>query len=700
MIKFITMKIQFTKIKQNHQKLVSNSVRDKLNVTNIQSYYPIFSLFMKFYNNSYSHKCFMMKNEYMIRELLNEIGSNSKIKDGYIKFFYNCKLINNETNEISNDKVFIKMSPILDVLPYIMNEYNINHTSGLPNIFNYLANKKINSFNNSSYIDSFFSYLASNMFENKLCPTFPLSYGTFSGIAGHFDYDITEEYSSIKRQDWYDEYNTKLFEIIKLENDYFSEAGNSSKSLICDDVNKVLDLKLDSDSESDLDSDLDPKRSSSSDSELKLNDNKNIKIKKWFKNIINNSSNKRKRKQKSNIDKLDDNSNDGDYSNNDSEIDQKILNLSNSNQSDSNQSDGNQSDGNQSDSNQSDGNQSDGNQSDDNQSDDNQSDGNQSDGNQSDGNQSDDNQSDGNQSDGNQSNNIGEELPKDISDDLQYNDIDNSDNDIDNSDIDITNLNSFLNSDMDSLSSSLDNISEDSSQFKFLKYVRVKNFPVQLIFMEVLDKTLDELLDSDNYNMSEDEWISILFQICFGLSIAQKYYNFVHNDLHSSNIMFKNTNYKYLYFNINNTYYKIPTFGKITKIIDFGRATFKVQNKIFFSDVFKKNGDAEGQYSYPYHNNVNKNKVKTNPSFDLARLSTTIIERLEEDSPVFSMVKEWSKDRYGNYLIYHNDNFELYKRISKTVETAIPKNQLKHELYQRFAIKQSKIPKKEFVYYY
>ena len=122
--------------------------------------------------------------------------------------------------------------------------------------------------------------------------------------------------------------------------------------------------------------------------------------------------------------------------------------------------------------------------------------------------------------------------------------------------------------------------------------------------------------------MSDLEWKSILFQICFGLAVAQKKYNFVHNDLHSSNIMFKNTNLEYIYFNFKGKYFKVPTFGKITKIIDFGRATFNVNDKIFFSDVFKKNGDAEGQYSYPYTNSLDKCKIKPNKSFDLSRLST------------------------------------------------------------------------------
>ena len=670
------MKIEFSKLKQNHQKSLSNSIREKLKVTNLQSYYPIYSLFMNFYNNSYSHKCFMMKSDFILKELINELGDDSKIKDGYIKFFYDCKLLNNENNTEVDEKVFIKMSPILDVVPYIMNEYNINHKPGLSNIFNYLANKKINSLNNSSYIDAFFSYLAGNMFENKLCPTFPLTYGTFSGIAETFDYDVTEEYSSIKRQDWYDEYNNKLFEIIKVENDYFSESGNSCKSLVCDDVENILDLEVNdnSDSNSDLDNLVNSEKN-----------NKNRNIKKWLGNLVRtNSSNKRKRKLK-NLKNIEENSNDADHSNNESDNERLVIDKeSKKKDEESNESEqcnkldeSNKSDG---ESNKSDG-----------------------ESNKSDG-ESKESDEEPNESDGESNESDGESNKSDVqTDNLEVNielDFENNSECSSNSNVDINNLNSFLNSDMESLSSSLDNISEDSSQFKFLKYVRVKNFPIQLIFMEILDKTLDELLDSDNYDMKDEEWLSILFQICFGLSVAQKHYNFVHNDLHSSNIMFKNTKSKYLYFNINNTYYKIPTFGKITKIIDFGRATFKIKNKIFFSDVFKKNGDAEGQYSYPYHNNASKGKVKTNPSFDLARLSTTIIERLNEDTPLFNMVKEWSKDRYGNYLIYHNDNFELYKRISKTVETAIPKNQLKHELFQRFAIKQSKIPRKEFVFYY
>ena len=57
-----------------------------------------------------------------------------------------------------------------------------------------------------------------------------------------------------------------------------------------------------------------------------------------------------------------------------------------------------------------------------------------------------------------------------------------------------------------------------------LDMIEFKSFPVNIIIMEKLQFTLDELLDDMNYLPSEDEWFSILFQIIFSLTIAQKYF--------------------------------------------------------------------------------------------------------------------------------------------------------------------------------
>ena len=217
--------------------------------------------------------------------------------------------------------------------------------------------------------------------------------------------------------------------------------------------------------------------------------------------------------------------------------------------------------------------------------------------------------------------------------------------------------------------------------------------------MQVFEDTLDNLIDND-YNISTLEWKSILFQIVFGLSVAQKRYNFIHNDLHSSNIMFEKTEKEFLYFCYDNKYFKIPTFGKIAKIIDFGRATFKLNNKIYFSDVFKSRGDAEGQYDYPYYGSLKDSKIRPNYSFDLARLSTTIVEHFESGSEIYRVLELWTTDKYGNILLNNSDDFNLYKNIAKNVFSAVPKHQFKKMIFKQFIIKKDDIEDDEYVYYY
>tara|TARA_Y100000310_G_scaffold335101_1_gene416324 strand:- start:582 stop:1289 length:708 start_codon:yes stop_codon:yes gene_type:complete len=228
---------------------------------------------------------------------------------------------------------------------------------------------------------------------------------------------------------------------------------------------------------------------------------------------------------------------------------------------------------------------------------------------------------------------------------------------------------------------------------------KFNDFPVQVICTEYLSYTLDDILDN-GYKMSDTEWASILFQICFGMAVAQKCFSFTHNDLHSSNIMFKQTKKTYLYFGIDGNYYKIPTFNKITKIIDFARAIFRVGKHKYFSDVFAKKGDAEGQYSYPYYAMASKCKYKPNPSFDLSRLATTIQERISINSPIRYLVDKWMTNKNGDNLGEDEDSFDLYVKISRTINSAIPREQFKEKLFHQFRISKKHIPKKAFIYYF
>ena len=223
--------------------------------------------------------------------------------------------------------------------------------------------------------------------------------------------------------------------------------------------------------------------------------------------------------------------------------------------------------------------------------------------------------------------------------------------------------------------------------------------PVSLSLMEKLDKTLDDILDEE-YNMKETEWFSVFFQVAFGLAVAQKYFSFVHNDLHSSNVMFKSTPTKFLYFQVNSNYYRIPTYGKITKIIDFARGTFKFGDRWVFSDQFKEDNDAYGQYDYPIDGTLKNCEHKPNPSFDLVRLGTTVIQRLEELPKVREFVEQITLDDTGTSLCYDEDTFQLYIDIAHNCHNAIPIQVMERPEFEIFKINKNKLPKGQYVFKY
>lgn len=226
-------------------------------------------------------------------------------------------------------------------------------------------------------------------------------------------------------------------------------------------------------------------------------------------------------------------------------------------------------------------------------------------------------------------------------------------------------------------------------------WAKVSNIPVEILCMESFETTLTDL---ERDGIEELEWLGIIFQICFGLAAGQKHLKYIHNDLHSDNIMFNKTEDKYKYFKYEDIYYQIPTFGRDIKIIDFARSIFKVNNHLFYSDVFERSGDAGGQYGYPPSKFL---KTKMNYNFDLARLATTIIEYFDVESPIFKLLMEWTnykEDGISKNFNQLDDNFSLYVTITKYARNALPKNQLKKELFNLFKVDKDSLPENITIY--
>ena len=260
-------------------------------------------------------------------------------------------------------------------------------------------------------------------------------------------------------------------------------------------------------------------------------------------------------------------------------------------------------------------------------------------------------------------------------------------------------------------SSSSDNEHSSGSLSSFDSDMEVKgiiyNFPIQIICLECMDGTLDSLLNEED-EMDDDGWRSCLFQIIMMLIVYQKLFDFTHNDLHTNNIMFKKTDKKYLLYRYNHKYYKVPTFGRIFKIIDFGRAIYKYMGHRICSDSYHPKGDAATQYNCEPYFNPKKPRLEPNASFDLCRLACSLFDYFIEDldeiktirDPIAKLMIQWTKDDKDRNILYKNNgeerypDFKLYKMIARTVHAHLPQKQVEDGLFRRYQTTRKKLGKK------
>lgn len=255
----------------------------------------------------------------------------------------------------------------------------------------------------------------------------------------------------------------------------------------------------------------------------------------------------------------------------------------------------------------------------------------------------------------------------------------------------------------DSLSSFLTSESslEDEEQLAY-----IYDFPVQCICIEKCQGTFDSLFE--NEEMTSHQGICGLFQIIMNLICYQKCFHLTHNDLHTNNVMYIETEQKFIYYKYNKQIYKVPTYGKIYKIIDFGRSIYKFKGKTFIGNCFGPNGDASTQYNFEPYMNDKKPRIDPNFSFDLCRLGCSIYDFIIDDdenpedfNDLQKIVQMWCQDDYGKNILYKKNgeerypDFKLYKMIARTVHQHLPENQLKHPIFKDFEISNSQLSKNE-----
>lgn len=519
-------------------------------IENIQSYIPIMSLFNE---NISSDDSFVIENSIID---LNTIVS----KNG----------------EVQNKNIFVKFSPLLDPIQYMIGKYK-NVEKQLPNLSNNtMIFPKLKDTNNSSYVDGFFCFLSSQLLKHCNFIHGIDFYGSFLGIQKKCKINITDDIDYLQGSSFFNSNLNKLFSISHEFSFLSDQSFKNKKKIKINDEDCEIDFVT-----------IEEEENNKNEIEEEIIEECNEII---YEKQSNHSTS------------------------------EKSFNSSNtSNNSELNYT-------------------------------------------------SDEEESD------------------------------NNDDDVDDENESICSKND-TNTDDESVSSTDntdDSESEDtceSDEEDIFSYIH--SFPVQMICMEKCEGTLDELISKKKLTVEES--ISALMQIIMSLIVYQKTFNFTHNDLHTNNIMWIKTEQKFIYYRFNNETYKIKTYGKIYKIIDFGRSIYTYKNHLFCSDSYSNDGDANTQYNFEPYYNPKKPLLFPNPSFDLCRLGCSIYDFIIEEDDEYDNMNEFQKIIYkwclddNNKNILHKKNgeerypnFKLYKMIARTVHHCIPQEQLKLPVFQQF----------------
>ena len=583
------------------------STNEKFNLTNCQNYVPIYTKFFSLTNSNFNS--INLNHSWYITDI-----KNSKNTD-YNDNIYDCKVKHiNDESQIVSQKMFVKQAPLLDPFKYFVGKYDYNDPSlfNLPTFDNTVkVHSKINSYNNTAYIDSMFSYLSS-MLLNKYKFINGLDfYGSFLGIKNNYKINIADDLDYLIYSEFFIKNKNKLFEVedySHLYSDPVDEEPIIKKPIVIHNSSNKSNISIKS-IDNNIFEDI------FVDNVIDLKEMKDLSID--LVDITNNNtdlaslSNKSSKTLKSG----------SSCSSRTSHTNSSLNEINNDN------------------------------------------------------------------------------------DDNDDNNDDNDNHDDDNND----DNNNDDNNDNNSEWETEDDISSYEEEEKI--YATLKQFPIQVICLEHCENTFDNLILENE--LTHDEWFSALMQVIMTLITYQKCFSFTHNDLHTNNIMYNETSLKHIYYLYNKKYYKVPTFGRLFKIIDFGRAIYKLDNKLFCSDSFQSGGDASGQYNTEPYFNDKKPRLEPNPSFDLCRLACSIFDFVIEDvseikdvntlEPIQKLILDWCIDDNGINVLYKINgqerypDFKLYKMIARCVHNHTPQAQLDRPEFASFVIDKKKLPKDAFI---
>ena len=562
--------------KRKNNKFFENiQSNKKIEMSKMQNFIPIYSKFFSLNNTNYNN--INLNHDLYVTKILNKQYNND--------YTFCCELKNILNSEFKiEQKTFIKMAPLLEPYKYLFGKYssydNLN-LFNLPSLENENVHKKISDENNSSYVDSFFCYLSSQLLNKHKIINCIDFYGSFLGLKKNYKINIIDDIEYLVESDYFNKNQNKLFQIEDYSHLIYKPKLTPIKIIDTEEINIELE-EINSIDELTV--------------ETNLEENK--------------------------PDLLPINMPEIESADNISELTESNINLNNKNNTYSSSS------------------------------------------------------------------SCSSRTSHSNSNDLNDSDISSV----------VSSEESELDENIEYTSSQESSVSDIEEEMLFVTF---DEFPVQLIFLECCDGTFDSLI-LNNDDLPHEEIFSALMQIIMTLLVYQKTFSLTHNDLHTNNVMYVKTNLKYLYYKYNNKTYKVPTFGRIYKIIDFGRAIYKINGLLICSDSFKNGNDAATQYNIEPYFNDKKSRLEPNFSFDLCRLACSMFDYFVDEindvkdlsicEPLVKLITEWCLDDNGVNILYKNTgverypNFKLYKMIARLVHNHTPEAQLERDVFKKYLI--------------
>ena len=230
--------------KNNNKELFEEISKDNyLDLAAIQNYIPLYDRYFQL--NSTNYNSINLNNKIKLDSILE--------KENYNKF--NATVLDCSNNKY-NTKIFVKFSPLIDPIKYMLGKYdNSYNILELPkfcqeiNMSNdndeYRTNyKKISDPNNSAYIDGFFSFLSSCLLNDYNFYNGVNYYGGFLGIKNKYKLDVSEDLEFLADSEHFHNHRDSLFFLEDNEKvNYFLNNTKKNKKTLLLNISDPLTLE-------------------------------------------------------------------------------------------------------------------------------------------------------------------------------------------------------------------------------------------------------------------------------------------------------------------------------------------------------------------------------------------------------------------------------------------------------------------------